>query len=135
MAAMTTKTSQFEVHRYGVTISVSRGGRGQPLVLCPGLLTTQADLHELIDLLRRDHDVVAFDLRGHGLSSPADRYSFEAFLGDLDAVVTALGHCSPLLVGHSLGADLRPTCRTSARWRKNYATSSSRPGTLRVRCS
>ncbi|MGW4063486.1 alpha/beta fold hydrolase [Amycolatopsis sp. NPDC004747] len=103
---MTTKASQFEVHRNGVTISVSRGGRGRPLVLCPGLLTTQADLHELIDLLRRDHDVVAFDLRGHGLSSPADGYSFEAFLGDLDAVVTALGHCSPLLVGHSLGADL-----------------------------
>ncbi|MGK3208462.1 alpha/beta fold hydrolase [Amycolatopsis sp. MEPSY49] len=103
---MTTKASRFEVHHDGVTIPVSRGGRGQPLVLCPGLLTTQADLHELIDLLRRDHDVVTFDLRGHGLSSPADRYTFEAFLGDLGAVVTALGHRSPLLVGHSLGADL-----------------------------
>ncbi|WP_206789193.1 alpha/beta fold hydrolase [Amycolatopsis sp. MtRt-6] len=103
---MTPKASQFEVHHNGVSISVSRGGRGQPLVLCPGLLTTQADLHELIDLLRRGYDVVTFDLRGHGLSSPADRYTFEAFLGDLDAVMTALGHCSPLLVGHSLGADL-----------------------------
>ncbi|MEV4148729.1 alpha/beta fold hydrolase [Amycolatopsis sp. NPDC049691] len=103
---MTTQASRFEVHHDGVTIPVSRGGRGQPLVLCPGLLTTQADLHELIDLLRRDYDVVTFDLRGHGLSSPADRYTFEAFLGDLGAVVTALGHRSPLLVGHSLGADL-----------------------------
>jgi pimeloyl-ACP methyl ester carboxylesterase len=103
---MTTKASQFGVHHNGGTIPVSRGGRGQPLVLCPGLLTTQADLHELIDLLRRDYDVVTFDLRGHGLSSPAGRYTFEAFLDDLDAVMTALGHRAPLLVGHSLGADL-----------------------------
>ncbi|RSD17176.1 alpha/beta fold hydrolase [Amycolatopsis eburnea] len=103
---MTTKASQFEVHHNGVTISVSRGGRGRPLVLCPGLLTTQADLHELTDLLRRDYDVTTFDLRGHGLSTPADEYTFEAFLSDLDAVMTALEHRSPLLVGHSLGADL-----------------------------
>jgi pimeloyl-ACP methyl ester carboxylesterase len=78
--------------------------------LCPGLLTTQADLHELIELLRHDYDVVTFDLRGHGLSSSADRYSFEAFLGDFDAMMTELGFrdlpTAPMLVGHSLGADL-----------------------------
>lgn len=106
MVAMPTKASRFEVHHDGVTIPVSRGGRGQPLVLCPGLLTTQADLHELTDLLRRGHDVVTFDLRGHGLASPADRYTFEAFLGDLDAVMTVVEHRAPILVGHSLGADL-----------------------------
>jgi len=103
---MTTKASRFDVHHDGVTIPVSRGGRGRPLVLCPGLLTTQADLHELIELLRREYDVVTFDLRGHGLSSPSDRYTFEVFLGDLDVVVTELGDCAPVLVGHSLGADL-----------------------------
>lgn len=110
MVAMTTKADHFEVHHDGVTITVSRGGRGQPLVLCPGLLTTQADLHELIELLRLDYDVVTFDLRGHGLSSPADRYTFEAFLGDFDAMMTELGYRdpppAPVLVGHSLGADL-----------------------------
>jgi esterase len=107
MVAMTTNASHFEVHHDGVTIRVSRAGQGQPLVLCPGLLTTQADLRELIELLRRDHDVVAFDLRGHGLSSAAERYTFEAFLGDLDAMMTELGWREPaMLVGHSLGADL-----------------------------
>ncbi|MEU4744065.1 alpha/beta fold hydrolase [Actinosynnema sp. NPDC023658] len=107
---MTKKPDDFTVHHDGVTIPVSRGGRGRPLVLCPGLLTTQADLYELIELLRRDYDVVAFDLRGHGLSSPADRYTFEAFLSDFDAMMTELGHrdlpSAPVLVGHSLGADL-----------------------------
>ncbi|WP_433173948.1 alpha/beta fold hydrolase [Actinoallomurus sp. CA-150999] len=115
---MTTKADEsgdrtmrhFTVHHDGVTIPVSRGGRGRPLVLCPGLNSTQADLHELAELLRRDHDVVTFDLRGHGLASAADRYSFEAFLCDLTAVLAEparLGLPSPpVLVGYSLGADL-----------------------------
>ncbi|MFD5737643.1 alpha/beta fold hydrolase [Streptomyces sioyaensis] len=97
----------FTVDHDGVTIPVSRGGRGRPLVLCPGLNSTQADLHELTALLRRDHDVVSFDLRGHGLASAADRYSFAAFLSDLVAVMAELELPSPpVLVGYSLGADL-----------------------------
>jgi pimeloyl-ACP methyl ester carboxylesterase len=108
MVGMTTRT--FTVDHDSVTIPVSRGGRGRPLVLCPGLLTTQADLRELIELLRRDHDVVSFDLRGHGLTSAADRYSFEAFLSDLGAVMAQLPRLdlpsAPVLMGHSLGADL-----------------------------
>jgi pimeloyl-ACP methyl ester carboxylesterase len=98
---------RFTVHHDGVTIPVSRGGRGQPLVLCPGLNSTQADLHELVGLLRRDHHVVTFDLRGHGLTSAAGRYSFEAFLGDLAAVMASLDLPEPpVLAGYSLGADL-----------------------------
>ncbi|MFD5232599.1 alpha/beta fold hydrolase [Streptomyces qaidamensis] len=97
----------FTVRHDGVSIPVSRGGRGRPLVLCPGLNCTQADLSELISLLRRDHDVVTFDLRGHGLASPAGRYSFDAFLSDLVAVMAELDLPSaPVLVGYSLGADL-----------------------------
>jgi pimeloyl-ACP methyl ester carboxylesterase len=81
------------------------------LVLCPGLNCTQADLYELVSLLRRDHDVVTFDLRGHGLASPAERYSFDAFLGDLVAVLADLDLPSaPVLVGYSLGADLAVHC-------------------------
>jgi esterase len=112
----------FTVHHDGVTIPVARGGRGRPLVLCPGLGSTQADLHELAELLRRDHDVVTFDLRGHGLTSDADRYAFEASLGDLVAVMAELGRLglpsAPVLVGYSLGADLAV----------HYA--SERPGTV-----
>ncbi|MFF4775272.1 alpha/beta fold hydrolase [Microtetraspora fusca] len=100
----------FTIHHDGVTIPVSRGGRGRPLVLCPGLNSTQADLHELTELLRRDHDVVTFDLRGHGLASATDRYSFKGFLSDLIAVFAELGRldlpAAPVLVGYSLGADL-----------------------------
>ncbi|MEU7141586.1 alpha/beta fold hydrolase [Nocardia sp. NPDC046473] len=106
---MTMKTDQFTVRHDGVTISASRGGAGRPLVLCPGLTSTQAELRELIGVLRRDFDVVSFDLRGHGLSSEGDRYSFEAFLGDFVAVLAEVGWLglgSPVLAGHSYGADL-----------------------------
>ncbi|MFE9322124.1 alpha/beta fold hydrolase [Nocardia sp. NPDC052278] len=100
----------FTIHHDGVAIPVSHGGEGRPLVLCPGLSSTQAGLHELAELLRRDHDVVTFDLRGHGLAPAADRYSFEAFLSDLAAVMAELGRLdlpsAPVLVGYSLGADL-----------------------------
>ncbi|MEU3932885.1 alpha/beta hydrolase family protein [Streptomyces sp. NPDC029044] len=97
----------FTVRHDGVTLPVSRGGRGRPLVLCPGLNCTQADLYDLVSLLRRDHDVVTFDLRGHGLASAAERYSFDAFLGDLVAVMAQLDlPAAPVLVGYSLGADL-----------------------------
>ncbi len=100
----------FTIQHDGVTIPVSRGGQGRPLVLCPGLNSTQADLRQLTMLLRRDHDVVTFDLRGHGLASAAGRYSFEDFLSDLVAVMAELGNlglpAAPVLVGYSLGADL-----------------------------
>ncbi|MCP9620873.1 alpha/beta hydrolase [Nocardia otitidiscaviarum] len=94
----------------GVAIPVSRGGTGRPLVLCPGLTSTQAELSELIGLLRRDHEVVSFDLRGHGRTSAGAVYAFEAFLGDFRAVMTELVRDGlaepPVLVGHSYGADV-----------------------------
>ncbi|MFF5233306.1 alpha/beta fold hydrolase [Dactylosporangium sp. NPDC000521] len=106
---MTADTSTFEVHHNGVVISVACAGRGRPLVLCPGLNVTQADLCELVELLRSHYQVVTFDLRGHGLSSAAGQYSFDAFLGDLVAVMAMLERLdlsAPVLVGYSLGADL-----------------------------
>lgn len=110
MVGMTTEIEQFTVRHEGGTIPVSRGGEGRTLVLCPGLSSTQAELHELIEVLRRDFDVVSFDLRGHGFSSAADRYCFDAFLGDFVAVMAEVGRLglssAPMLAGHSYGADL-----------------------------
>ncbi|OIV38227.1 alpha/beta hydrolase [Mangrovactinospora gilvigrisea] len=108
MSATTIET--FTVRHDGVVLPVSRGGRRGPgpgVVFCPGLGTTQEDLGELIGLLRRDHEVVGFDLRGHGAASAAERYTFDAFLGDFGAVMAAVGLPEPpVLVGHSLGADV-----------------------------
>lgn len=110
MCHMSPNIESSTVRGDNVTIPVSRGGQGRPLVFCPGLMSTQADVQELMDLLRRDHHVITFDLRGHGLTSFDDRLSFDTLLADLTAVmahVSRLGlTSSPVLVGHSLGADL-----------------------------
>ena len=65
-------------------------------------------IHLLLELPERGFRVVAYDLRGHGESDPAEDgdYSIPRFGQDLDAVLT---ECVPegqrvLLVGHSLGA-------------------------------
>jgi pimeloyl-ACP methyl ester carboxylesterase len=62
--------------------------------------------HQIQDL-RRDHRVVAWDLRGHGRSAdPPDRdYSIEALAGDLDAVLAAAVRDGEraVIAGHSLG--------------------------------
>ncbi|WP_350277431.1 alpha/beta fold hydrolase [Kribbella sp. HUAS MG21] len=104
--AMQQAVRRYAIDHHSVRISVARGGRGRLLVFCPGLSSTQADLHELVELLRRDFDVVTSDLRGHGLSSAAASYRFEDFLSDLEAVMAHLAPAASLLVGYSLGADL-----------------------------
>lgn len=92
----------------GVAIAVSRAGHGRPLLLCPGLFTTRADLEGLTEDLRDGFEVTTFDLRGHGRSAAADQYRFADFLGDFAAVATQFDRAgsAPVLVGHSLGADL-----------------------------
>ena len=49
--------------------------------------------------------MVRFDQRGHGLTGPAADadYSIEAFAGDIDAVVDALGVERFVLAGNSMG--------------------------------
>ena len=53
----------------------------------------------------KSNRVIAIDLRGHGRSDkPRSRYTMEEILGDLEAVLDALGVASKFsLVGHSFG--------------------------------
>jgi pimeloyl-ACP methyl ester carboxylesterase len=64
-------------------------------------------IHQIADLPRHGYRVVAYDLRGHGLStkSPAGDYSLAAFGDDLEAVLrqTVPPGRRAVVVGHSLG--------------------------------
>ncbi|GIG67835.1 alpha/beta fold hydrolase [Phytomonospora endophytica] len=95
----------FTVEHDDVTLHVTRGGTGRPLVFCPGLNVSQEDLAGLLTALRRDFDVVAFDLSGHGRSTPGP-FTVEGFYADLVAVMDAVDLDAPVLMGYSLGADL-----------------------------
>lgn len=81
---------------------------GQPVVLLHGL-ASNARIWELVAPYLQDHgmQVLATDLRGHGLTDKPDGdYGFETFHRDLAGFINALELERPLLVGHSWGASL-----------------------------
>jgi pimeloyl-ACP methyl ester carboxylesterase len=86
----------------------NRGGSRLPVVLLHGL-ASNARIWELVapNLVDADHDVLALDLRGHGLTDKPDGdYGFDTFHRDLAGFIDALDLERPLLVGHSWGASL-----------------------------
>lgn len=82
-----------------------RRGEGPPLLLLHGL---GSDLHVwdlVIDALAEQHDVLAVDLPGFGLSPPLaqDRGTAYALGGAVIEALDAVGWERPAVVGHSLG--------------------------------
>ena len=83
------------------------GGTGQPLVLLHGLASTHRIWDFVAPLLAQDFWVVAPDQRGHGESAKTDGgYDFATVAADLNGLLRALKTESPILVGHSWGANV-----------------------------
>lgn len=96
-----------EVARDGVTISVRDNRRDAPtVVLLTGLGSSQQAWDRLTARLGDRYRIITFDHRGHGRSSAASSYSFDALLEDLHVVLEDGSASHPLLCGWSLGADL-----------------------------
>ncbi len=84
-----------------------------PLVLLHGWMDVGASFQFVVDALERVEGfarwVLAPDWRGFGLTEtpPVDSYWFPDYLGDLDALLDALGLAGPVdLVGHSMGGNV-----------------------------
>jgi pimeloyl-ACP methyl ester carboxylesterase len=78
------------------------------LFMLHGWMDVSASFQFLVDALTRDWYVMAPDWRGYGLTEwPHDGYWFQDYIGDLDALLTALAPDAPVnLVGHSLGGNV-----------------------------
>jgi pimeloyl-ACP methyl ester carboxylesterase len=91
----------------GVRLEGERTGAGAPLILLHGLTATRRYvLMGSRHLARAGCELVGFDARGHGASTPApspDAYEYADMLGDLDAIVTTVDG-PVVLVGNSMGA-------------------------------
>ncbi len=90
----------------GVTLHVEDSGNGPTaLVFLHGLGGNAEQWRAVIDSLRPDARILAYDLRGHGRSSaPRDRdFSATAMTADLGAVLDAAHVTRAILIGHSLG--------------------------------
>ena len=83
------------------------GGSGRPVVLLHGLASTCRIWDFVAPILAGHCRVVALDQRGHGESAkPDDGYDFATVVGDLHGFISRLGLESPIVVGHSWGADV-----------------------------
>jgi pimeloyl-ACP methyl ester carboxylesterase len=79
---------------------------GPPLVLLHGLTDSGACWNRVAAHLTPEYEIVALDLRAHGLSdAPANGYAAGDHARDVIGIIEILGFESVTLIGHSLGAD------------------------------
>lgn len=92
----------------GLVLSGESRGAGTPLVLAHGLTATRRNvLQGSRHLLGRGHELIAYDARGHGQSTPApdpDAYDYRDLAGDLAAVLDARGLERVAIAGSSMGS-------------------------------
>src|SRR3954466_2149692 len=105
---MSTGTHAFSLDTpTGVTLAGERTGSGVPVILLHGLTATRR--YVLMGsryLARAGAELVGYDARAHGASSPApspEAYEYADMVRDLDVVVAAL-ETPVVLVGNSMGA-------------------------------
>ena len=94
------------VDRDGVSIYYEVHGEGPPLLLTHGYSSTSAMWHGQVDALARDHKLILWDMRGHGQSDYPDdpkAYSEELTVGDIAAILDAVGAPRAIIGGLSLG--------------------------------
>lgn len=82
-------------------------GKGQPLLFIHGLGSSTRDWELQVQKFSKTHQVITFDLRGHGQSDkPAGPYSMSMFASDTKGLLKSLGIESAHVVGLSLGGGI-----------------------------
>jgi len=97
--------------RDGTRIAYEVSGTGPALVFVNGALTDRTSVAPLRPLLDPHFTVVAYDRRGRGDSADTAPYAAEREVGDLAAVLEAVG--APFVFAHSSGAILALRAATS----------------------
>ncbi|MSQ73503.1 MAG: alpha/beta hydrolase [Betaproteobacteria bacterium] len=95
------------VHANGIRQHYLRyGGKGEPLVIIPGITSPAATWGFVGDRLGRSFDTYVLDVRGRGLSAggPGLRYDLDTCAKDVADFASALGLTRYRVLGHSLGA-------------------------------
>ncbi len=95
----------FSVTRGGVRLRGEQAGHGPAVLLLHGLTATRRYVVHGSRLLEREgHRVVTYDARGHGASSTAPAYDYDALIEDALAVLDELGIERAAVAGQSMGA-------------------------------
>lgn len=94
------------IHVNDVDLYYETHGRGFPIVLAHGYCTSTNLWKHQIPLLAERYQVIAYDARGHGLSSaPAGKahYTLSHLVADMHALLQHLGVSQAYIAGHSMG--------------------------------
>jgi pimeloyl-ACP methyl ester carboxylesterase len=94
------------IDRDGVKIHYEIHGSGPPLILTHGYSSTSAMWQGQIEALSKQHQLILWDMRGHGQSDyPEDRsaYSEALTVGDIAALLDQVGAAKAIVGGLSLG--------------------------------
>lgn len=95
-----------KINRDGVNIYYEVHGSGPVVLLTHGYSATSQMWKGQIEAVGKDHTLVIWDMRGHGQSDyPEDQnlYSEEATVGDMAAILDAVGAKEAVIGGLSLG--------------------------------
>jgi pimeloyl-ACP methyl ester carboxylesterase len=91
----------------GAVLYHEEHGRGEPLILIHGGLSTSAQWKPVIPRLADGFRVITPDSRGHGRSNnPAGRLSYARIADDIAALIRALGLRRPVVGGWSDGGQV-----------------------------
>ncbi|MBR0871494.1 alpha/beta fold hydrolase [Bradyrhizobium tropiciagri] len=91
------------LNRNGVEIYYEVHGSGPPLILTHGYSSTSAMWHGQIDALSKRHQLVLWDMRGHGQSDYPDdpeAYSEAMTVGDIAALLDTVGADTAIVGGY-----------------------------------
>ena len=82
------------------------GGRGQAMVLVPGITSPAVTWGFVAERLGLSLDTYVLDVRGRGLSESGDDldYSLDSLVTDVVEFVNDMAIARPVLMGHSMGA-------------------------------
>jgi len=103
-------------------------GIGEPLVLIHGAYASSSMWGPIMDLLARNHRVIAVDMQAHGRTGDTDRpLRYESMADDVAAVMDHLGIESADIFGYSMGAGvgLQFALRHSEKVRRQVLASGS----------
>lgn len=107
---MTEGKTERDIAANGITLHITEQGRGPLVLLCHGWPELAYSWrHQMSALADAGYHVVAPDMRGYGGSSVPNEigaYSIAALVGDMVALVAALGENRACIVGHDWGANV-----------------------------
>ena len=94
-----------QIRRDNVILAYEESGKGDPpLVFIHGGFADHTHFTPQFDYFKRNHRVLAMDLRGHGKSEkPQQDYTMTAYSDDIYWLCQQVGIKKPIVIGHSMG--------------------------------